>query len=705
MDTLPRLFLAARFLLLCFAALLVSGVADAQQVLSVTPTSVTAQAPQGTNASSQTVQVRNAGRAALKWSVMAPTGGWPTWLTVSPTTGVNTGTLTLTFSTSTLPPGQYPTSFVVQSAGAQGSPATVSVQLTISASAPPPLIANCPANKTATSPDNNPVPVTYVIPSPSGGTPPYTTNGVPPSGSNFSVGTTTVQVTAQDSSQPQKTATCSFTVTVTYSPSALIANCPANKTVSSPDGNPVPVTYVIPTPSGGTSPYTTSGSPVSGSNFAVGSTTVQVTAQDSSQPKQTATCSFTVTVTPPSSSGVGPQSTITCPAGAVNIFPGSSIQSAVDGNQGATTFCLKSGIHYVTSSVTPKTGNVFVGEYGAILDGVSWSTTDDSQAAFRVYDDPNNSGDPTGPIDNVTIQNLVIRNMSRSTGINASYTRSAAHWLIDHNEIASNKFGLVFASSATIRNNYIHHNVGNPSSPNPGERGGGYIGQYADNTIVDSNEIASNGPEQKVASSTNVAFRNNFVHHNLRDGIWYDNNLNAAALIDRNRVEDNAGNGIVFEGSIGVTITNNTIRRNGEDGVFISVSQGAQISNNLLEANFGGIEYFLNCPDGIGESDLRDNAAYDNTVVVGTQRYAFASGFNNLSQCTSTELAPYLNGSKNLTFSRNTYHVPSLSFTQYFLWGNGWTGVYNNWNQWQALGSTMTPPQSLQDVGGSIISP
>ena len=705
MDTLPRLFLRARFLLLCFVALLVPGVADAQQVLSLSSNSVTAQAPQGTNAPSQTIQVRNAGRAALKWSVVPPSGGWPTWLSVSPTTGVNTGTLTLTFNTSTLLAGQYNTSFVVQSAGAQGSPAPVSVQLTIGASAPPPLIANCPANKTVASPDGNPVAVTYVIPTPSGGTPPYTTSGSPPSGSNFAVGPTTVQVTAQDSSQPQKTATCNFTVTVTYSPpSALVANCPANKTVSSPDGNPVPVTYVIPTPSGGTSPYTTSGSPVSGSNFAVGPTTVQVTAQDSSQPKQTATCSFTVTVTyspPPPSSGVGPQPTITCPTtNVVNIFPGSSIQSAVNLNPGATTFCLKSGIHYVTSSVFPKTGNVFVGEYGAILDGVGWSTTDDSQAAFRVYNDPN---DPNGPIDNVTIRNLVIRNMLHSTGINAPH--SADHWTIEYNEIASNKFGLVFTSNATIRNNYIHHNVGDPSSPNQGDRGGGYGGIHADNTIVDSNEIAWNGPEQKVALSTNVTFRNNFVHHNLRDGIWYDNNLNAAALIDRNRVEDNAGNGIVFEGSIGVTITNNTIRRNGEDGVFISVSQGAQISNNLLEANNVGIEYFLNCPDGTGMSDLRDNAAYDNTIVVSTQRYTLASGFNNLSQCTSTELAPYLNGSKNLTFSRNTYHVPSLSFTQYFFWGNAWTGVYKDWNQWRALGSTMSPPQSLQDAGGSIVSP
>ena len=94
--------------------------------------------------------------------------------------------------------------------------------------------------------------------------------------------------------------------------------------------------------------------------------------------------------------------------------------------------------------------------------------------------------------------------------------------------------------------------------------------------------------------SANVTFRNNFVHHNLGDGIWYDSN-NAGALIEGNRVEDNGRNGIFFEASIGATIRNNTVRRNAGDGVLISMSQNAQIYNNTLEGNFSGIAYFLNC--------------------------------------------------------------------------------------------------------------
>src|SRR5678815_3855296 len=357
-------------------------------------------------------------------------------------------------------------------------------------------------------------------------------------------------------------------------------------------------------------------------------------------------------------------------------FPGVSIQSVVNSYGGNTTFCLRSGVFYLNSSITPKTGDVFVGEYGAILDGSSWSTSDDTQAAFRAHNQD---------IDYVTIRNLVIRNMPKS-GIHTYYWMSD-HWTIEYNEIASNKIGIEFAPNFTIRNNYIHHNVGNASSSIPSERGGGYQGYRADNTTIDSNEIAYNGAEQKVVQSANVAFRNNFVHHNIPAGIWYDTNPNAGALIDGNRVEDNGRNGIFFEASVGATISNNTVRRTPGDGIFISMSQNAQIYNNTLEANFGGIEYFLNCDSlSLGE-DVKNNAAHDNTIVPSTQSYGYASGLSYLSSCSLTQLAAYMNGSKNLTFSRNTYRVPSIT-TPYWIWG-GW----KYWNEWQAMG---------QDAGGTL---
>src|SRR5678815_4747148 len=115
---------------------------------------------------------------------------------------------------------------------------------------------------------------------------------------------------------------------------------------------------------------------------------------------------------------VGPQTTITCPAGAVHIWPGQYIQGIVDAYPGTTTFCLRAGVYSLTSSIRPKTGNTFVGEYGAILDGSGyWPISDDTQAAFRAHNED---------IDYVTIRNLVIRKMPYS-GIHTWYSVSYTH--------------------------------------------------------------------------------------------------------------------------------------------------------------------------------------------------------------------------------------------------------------------------------------
>jgi hypothetical protein len=70
--------------------------------LSVSPSSVTAEAYVGQNATSQTAEVTKSGQ----WSVVQGAN----WLSVSPTSGPNSATLTLSFLTSALAAWQYNTS-------------------------------------------------------------------------------------------------------------------------------------------------------------------------------------------------------------------------------------------------------------------------------------------------------------------------------------------------------------------------------------------------------------------------------------------------------------------------------------------------------------------------------------------------------------------------------------------------------------------
>ena len=113
-------------------ALVVGVPASGQERLSVTPTSVSVQAAQGETPPSQTVEIKNDGNQALKWSVSGPSDSW---LSVSPRTGVQRGTVIVSFA-SNLGAGTYSSSFTITTE--ESSSATVSVQLTIGATAVPP---------------------------------------------------------------------------------------------------------------------------------------------------------------------------------------------------------------------------------------------------------------------------------------------------------------------------------------------------------------------------------------------------------------------------------------------------------------------------------------------------------------------------------------------------------------------------------------
>jgi parallel beta-helix repeat protein len=387
----------------------------------------------------------------------------------------------------------------------------------------------------------------------------------------------------------------------------------------------------------------------------------------------------------------GPQRSITCPAGAVDIRPGSSIQRIVDFSPGATTFCIKAGVYYLNDSITPKTGDVFVGEYGAILDGAGWTTAIYEAGAFRAH---------SQNIDDVTIRNLEIRNMPQrgihtySSGNCANgkckfSTAGADRWIVEYNDIHHNVTGIEISNDMIVRNNYIHHNVGpDPNGANGRLRGGGVEALLSQRVLFENNEIAYNGPEMKMASlSPNTIARGNWSHHNLGSGIWFDGE-NPGSLIENNIVEDNALMGIFYEISGQGIIRNNTIRRNGDNGILIATSHGVEIYGNALEGNFRGINYFVDCsvvgsPHGgeIGEEIyMQDVSAHDNTITVGARSGSFANGLSYDASCAPGQLAPYLDGSKKLTFTRNTYRVPSLT-GKYWLWGDT-----KNWSEWQSTG-------------------
>jgi hypothetical protein len=80
-------------------------------------------------------------------------------------------------------------------------------------------------------------------------------------------------------------------------PAATLA-CPANQTVTAPNGTTTAVVTYAPTVSGGVSPVTVTCAPSSGTSFPVGATNVQCSALDGAG-QSSPPCGFSVTVNPP----------------------------------------------------------------------------------------------------------------------------------------------------------------------------------------------------------------------------------------------------------------------------------------------------------------------------------------------------------------------------------------------------------------------
>jgi uncharacterized repeat protein (TIGR01451 family) len=258
------------------------------------------------------------------------------------------------------------TATTIRRFGSREDPAnapTLTIQFTPAASPDtnPPTIS-CPTNTTrANDPGQCSALVTYTATA-TDDRPGVTFTCNPPSGSVFPKGTTTVTCTAIDAAGNRST--CSFTVTVTDTERPTIV-CPTNITLVAATGQcGAVVNYATPTATDNCPGVTVTCSPPSGSFFPVGTTTVTCTASDASG--NSATCSFTVTVTDTE------KPTIACPVDVVtNTAPGQCsrivnypVPIVTDNCPGVTLTCnppsgsaFPTGTNLVNCTATDASGN------------------------------------------------------------------------------------------------------------------------------------------------------------------------------------------------------------------------------------------------------------------------------------------------------------------------------------------------------------
>ncbi len=360
--------------------------------------------------------------------------------------------------------------------------------------------------------------------------------------------------------------------------------------------------------------------------------------------------------TTPTTAAPPPPPSAEVPADAVVVNPGDNIQQLVNSHPAGTTFFLRAGVHRAPGGAThvaPKTGNTFVGEPGAIMDGAGSTTR-----AF--YD--------SGGAPDVTIRGLVIRKY-RNRAETGAIDSGSGGWRLIGNEIHGNSgAGISFGGSNwLVEGNHIHHN------DQIGILGMGSGGRVLSNTIANNNpnrayDWSWEAGGTKFIKTTNLRVAGNKVLNNNGPGLWTDGN-NQGTVYENNIVRDNAGPGIFHEISGSATIRNNTVSGNAHPfyvgGILIANSSDVTVTGNSLSGNDGGI---------IGLQDDRGSSNTVNLTVTGNS-VSHSGGVSGLIHNSGADVA----ATGTIRFDQNHY---SVGGNRPFSWKGGGLTVA----EWQGLG-------------------
>ncbi|MGV9844939.1 right-handed parallel beta-helix repeat-containing protein [Streptomyces fungicidicus] len=325
--------------------------------------------------------------------------------------------------------------------------------------------------------------------------------------------------------------------------------------------------------------------------------------------------------------GAGPSG---APAGAVTVDPSvtGDLAAKTRNSPPHTTFWLRPGTHRLAADryaqVVPKTGNVYLGAPGAVLDGRMTN-----QYAFG------------GTARDVTLRHLTVQGFVAPHDEGVVNHDSADGWVIEHSTIQNNSgAGLMAGARQRVRANCLR---GNGQYGMNAYKAGGPLRDL----VVEGNEITGNNTDDwerkrpgcgctggvKFWSVDGADIRGNWVHDNRGAGLWADTNNNDFR-IEENVLEANDGAALIYETSYNAVVRENTIRRNNwvegrksaDRGdsfpfatVYVSESGGEpripartdriEIHRNVLEDNWSGItlwenaDRFCNSPANTSSGD------------------------------------------------------------------------------------------------------
>lgn len=352
-------------------------------------------------------------------------------------------------------------------------------------------------------------------------------------------------------------------------------------------------------------------------------------------------------------------------SGDVRFDPGDAVASVVAGSANGTVFVFSPGV-YSGVSIEPKSGQKFLGEAGAVLDGKG------AEFAFR------------SNVPNVTVDGLEIKGYR--PGPKEGVVDGIRDWVVSNNHIHHNaEVGVKATTGWKVLGNNIHHNG------RYGLTGSGV------SILVEGNEIAYNSTDYGITGSSGgtkfvqtdgLVLRGNYVHHNFGNGLWADIN-NQGYLIEDNIVVGNQKSGIDVELGCGGTVRNNRLEENGSkdphpnwmsgSGILVSNARDVEVYGNVLVNNTKGIGAIHRDRTGSPSypnvtkcvPDLKNLNVHNNVITQSSDAAAGLDANHDEGQVFS---------SWNNRFHNNTYNV-----------GNGdqfrWKGKWITITEWKTAGN------------------
>lgn len=363
-------------------------------------------------------------------------------------------------------------------------------------------------------------------------------------------------------------------------------------------------------------------------------------------------------------------------------------QLANDYDEG-TTFMLRAGVH-LGDRAFPKTGQIFIGEPGAILDG-------DGMAA------PAFSGTRTDGSNNVVIRDLEIRNYQPGKNNGAISARplgepdvEGLNWTISGNVIHGNGgAGINVASGMVIEDNYIHDNR------QIGISGLGSAERPIVGVVITNNTIEGNNAEPyddfeyheggiKLNGATATEISKNWIAGNWGFGLHCDRQCDDV-VIEGNIVRDakahvGRDNDRAFAAEVYVELsTNVTVRANEivveesvpsgqrDKAIRVNESQNVVVEDNTLILGDVDADHIM----ALGHNSCCDRPPTSDTVFRNNRVEAVAGSIF----IGSRDIDP---DGGNIVFEDNTYIE------------RGGTFVFKHrsktttWDEWQDLGLDTT---------------